>query len=222
MLKAVIMDFDGVIIDTETVWYHIFAEWFQAHKQYELNAEEFLSCVGSDSYALFDRLAAQGIHVDQDQFRSDTREAFVQRSAALPLIDGVADFIQRVKDAGLLLALATSAARPKPIMHLTRFGLLGDFDQLVTSELVERIKPHPDLFQKAAELLGIAPGEALVVEDSQNGLLAANRAGMPVLVVPNDITRRETFQGHFTLLDSLANMTVEDLRTYHRRLTESK
>ena len=62
MLKTIIMDFDGLIVDTENVWYHIFKEWFQKYKGYDLSVMEFLKCVGSNSEDLFRELDGKGIH----------------------------------------------------------------------------------------------------------------------------------------------------------------
>lgn len=211
MLKAIVMDFDGVIIDSEALWYQIFAEWFQTKKNYDLSMDEFLCCVGSDSPDLFASLKEKGIIVDAQAFRNDTQQEFIDKSAFLPLMDGVKNFIEETKKAGLLLALATSASRPKPVYHLERFGLLDDFDALITSEYVERIKPFPDLFIKTAEILNISPDEALVVEDSQHGLDAANRAGMPVLIIPNEITKRQAFSGYYLKAPSLADVHIGTL-----------
>ena len=88
---------------------------------------------------------------------------------------------------------------------------MEEFDLLVTAEDVTRIKPFPDLFLAAAEKLGLAPEECLVVEDSLNGLKAGQNAGMRVLVVPNDVTKYCTFEGDLRLCDSLAQVDFDAL-----------
>jgi putative hydrolase of the HAD superfamily len=76
---------------------------------------------------------------------------------------------------------------------------------------VHQIKPAPDLFLKAQELLKLQKDELLVFEDSQNGILAATRAGMRVVAVPNPITAHDTHEGASLLLNSLADEPLEDL-----------
>ena len=85
------------------------------------------------------------------------------------------------------------------------------FDALSTVDLVAHAKPHPDIFLKAAELLGVEPRECLVIEDSANGVAAATAAGMPCLIVPNDITRTMDFSGAYQVLDSLEQIDLEQI-----------
>ena len=139
MLKAIIMDFDGLIVDTEVVWYHIYVEWFKRHKNYEMTIEEFLTCVGSYPEDLFRKLDGQGIHVDREDFARDTQQRFIEASSALPAKEGVAEFIRAAREHGVKVTLATSSGRKKPETHLRRLGLLEDFDLLVTAEDVTRI-----------------------------------------------------------------------------------
>ncbi|WP_239256976.1 HAD family hydrolase [Listeria ilorinensis] len=211
MLKAIIMDFDGLIVDTEVVWYKIFQDWFRENHHYELPVNEFLQCVGASSKRLFDQLAAEkGIVVDDKRFAEETKQSFIQRSAQLPAKEGVRDFIIQVKDAGLKLALATSSKREKPQHHLTRLKLLPYFDVLVTAEDVAKIKPAPDLFLKAAEQLGATNKEALIIEDSENGLRAGRAAEIPVVVVPNEVTKYSIFHGAYLELASLAEVDLDN------------
>lgn len=211
MLKTIIMDFDGLIVDTEVVWYHIYVEWFRKNKQYELSVQEFLTCVGSNAEDLFRKLDDAGIHVDREAFVRDTQQRFIEESSRLPAKPGVEAFLKSARENGLSVALATSSGRQKPTIHLERLGLMQYFNLLVTAEDVERIKPNPDLFFKAAEKLGSTPEECLVVEDSLNGLRAGLNAGMRVLVVPNDVTRYCAFEGQYRMCDSLADVDVPAL-----------
>ncbi|MDO4262312.1 MAG: HAD family hydrolase [Eubacteriales bacterium] len=212
MLKTIIMDFDGLIVDTERVWYQIYREWFRENKGYDLSVQEFLICVGSRAEELFKTLEEQkGICVDRENFVRDTQQRFIEESVKLPARKGVERFLEKAARSGLKVALATSSGRKKPVSHLERLGLMQYFDLLVTAEDVERIKPAPDLFLKAAAGTGSRPEECLVVEDSLNGLNAGKNAGMRVLVVPNDVTRYSDFQGFYRMADSLDDMDPADL-----------
>lgn len=205
MLKAIIMDFDGLIVDTEVVYYRIFTEWFREKMRHDLTMQDFLSCVGSHPEDLLRKLeSTYGFHVDREAFHREIGERFEKESEWLPARDGVTEFIRAAKQAGLYLALATSAPRAKPLRHLKRLGLLAYFDLLVTADDVKRVKPFPDLFLAAAEKLGIAKEEALIVEDSLHGLRSGLNAQMRVMIVPNAVTRHAAFAGYYRKTDSLS------------------
>ncbi|MBS4206679.1 HAD family hydrolase [Bacillus sp. FJAT-50079] len=212
MLKAVIMDFDGVIVDTEVIWFNIFQEWFQKNWNYDLTIEEFLICVGSHPEDLFKRLEKEySIVINRNTFTEETSQKFLDESMDLPLKEGVLEFIQALKSENILLALATSATRKKPMYHLTRLNILQYFDVIVTAEDVDNIKPHPDLFNKAVEKLGIDKEEVVIIEDSVNGLIAGNRADINTIVCVNDVTKHSKFENYFIKVDSLKELDVNNL-----------
>lgn len=212
MLKALIFDFDGVIVDTETQWYEIYRDWLKEEYNYDLNIRDYLVCVGANSRELFAFLReAIGPEVDGEAFERSATDEFIRRSSVLPLMKGVEALIKDAKARGLKLAIATSATRRKPESHLKRLGLLEYFDAFSTAELCENIKPAPDLFLKAAELLKVSPEECLAIEDSGNGLISANRAGMRCLLVPNDITRHCKFEPCYKRADSLADVDLTEI-----------
>lgn len=212
MLKALIFDFDGVIVDTETQWYEIYRDWLKEEYNYDLNIRDYLVCVGANSRELFAFLReAIGPEVDGEAFERSATDEFIRRSSVLPLMKGVEALIKDAKARGLKLAIATSATRRKPESHLKRLGLLEYFDAFSTAELCENIKPAPDLFLKAAELLKVSPEECLAIEDSGNGLISANRAGMRCLLVPNDITRHCEFEPCYKRTDSLADVDLTEI-----------
>ncbi len=217
MLKAIIMDFDGVILDTEVVWYSIFQEWFQKKHQYYLPIEEFLMCVGSDYYTLFAKLEKKlNINIDERAFAEETPIQFIQKACDLSPKSGVEQFIYSTKQAGLKLALATSSKDPKARNHLTRLDLIKYFDVIVTSDLVEKVKPAPDLFLKALELLDVDHTEALIIEDSLNGLIAGQNANINVLVVPNSVTKHSKFNNYFDIVESLEELDINILKTRYQ------
>lgn len=211
MLKAIVLDFDGLIIDTERVWFEVYSAWFREHYRYEMTVEEFLLCVGSHPDDLAEAFREKGMDIDKERFKRETSEVFIRASRALPELPGVSDFVKAVKGRGLSLALATSAGLKKPRFHLERLGLLEDFDLLVTSEDVANIKPEPDLFLEVARQLGLACTELLVVEDSLNGLIAAQRAGIRAAIVPNAITRHSDFPGAYRIYASLRQVDLDEL-----------
>lgn len=212
MLKGVILDFDGVIIDSESIWYDIFNDWFVEKFDYDLSMDEFKVCVGSSSSDLFDSFDKRGMVVDRNHFNEATRTEFIEKSSDLPPMEGIVDLVKSTKEEGLKLVLVTSSTRPKPLFHLERLGLLEYFDELVTADLVERIKPFPDLYLKALELMGLEGSEVIAIEDSLNGFKSATEAGIETLVVPNKITKFETFPPEAKIFNSTADIKLSDLK----------
>lgn len=212
MVQAIIMDFDGVIIDTEVVWYDIFSEWFLEKYEYNLSINEFLMCVGSNSNVLFKEIGKKvNDEINIEQFNIDTRERFIEKSMSLPAKEGIEDFIKLVKELGLKLALATSSERVKPTTHLKRLGLFKYFDLIITAEDVKRVKPFPDLFLKVLSEFQIESTEALIIEDSLNGLSAGIEAKIDVIVIPNDVTRYSDFIGCYKIYNSASELKKVEL-----------
>lgn len=212
MLKAIVLDFDGIIIDTESEWYYIYRDWLKNDYDYDLKMEDYQVCVGANNQSLFAFLKKDiGEQVDTLGFEQGATKEYIRRTKELPPMKGVIDFIHKAKERHLKLAIATSATLQKPQFHLRRLQVIDAFDAFSTAEICEKVKPAPDLFLKAAELLKCRPEECLAVEDSGNGLLAARRANMPCLVVPNPITKFYKFQGYYKMVDSLEEVDLDEI-----------
>ena len=212
MLKAVIFDFDGVIVDTETQWFEIYRDWLKASYQYDLDIRDYLVCVGSDNQEFFGFLKEKvSPEINGEAFEASAAKEFLRRSSTLPPMKGVEEFIKKAKQRGLKLGIATSATEKKPVSHLKRLGLLEYFDAFSTADICRNVKPAPDLFLKAAEMLGVTPEECLAVEDSGNGMISANRAGMPCLLVPNQITRHCDFGSCYRRAASLEETDLDEI-----------
>ena len=119
--------------------------------------------------------------------------------------------LQRMKTLAVQSANGTYSSVARENIESERLQLLEYFDAFSTAELSRHIKPAPDIFVKAAELLGCSCTECLAIEDSRNGLIAAARAGMPCLIVPNKITESSDFTGCYRKLSSLKELKLEEL-----------
>lgn len=214
MLKALVFDFDGVIVDTESEWYYIYKEWLKETYNYDLKVKDYLVCVGANSQNLFRFIKKElGDQVPIEEFEKEATKEYIERTNRLPAMEGVQELVKEAKARGLKLAIATSATRKKPVTQLKRLGLLEYFDVFSTAELVENIKPAPDLFLKAAELMECKPDECLAIEDSLNGLISAQRASMPCLIVPNMITKDSAFTGYYKLVNSLKDVNLDEIES---------
>ena len=111
------------------------------------------------------------------------------------------------------IAIASSSSHSWVDTHLTRLGLFQQFDKIICSDDVKpgRTKPKPDLFLKALDQLNVKANEAMIFEDSPNGVEAANAAGIAVVLVPNPTTSLLPFNGNYIKLKSLAEMPLAEL-----------
>ena len=124
---------------------------------------------------------------------------------------GVLQLLDEAKQSELKLAVASSSPENWVIGHLSRLGLIEYFDVIVTADDVELTKPDPALFLLAAETIRVRPDQAIVLEDSGNGVKGAKRAGMFVVAVPNEITRQMDLSMADLLLDTLEGIRLENL-----------
>ena len=129
-----------------------------------------------------------GAQLDRDAVRNRREERKTQLIAALDVMAGIRDYVSEGRRLSLRLGIASSSPRDYVHAHLDRVRLGIGWDVIVCREDAPRAKPAPDLYLRAVELLGVAPNEALALEDSPNGIAAAKDAGLWVVAVPNELT----------------------------------
>jgi HAD superfamily hydrolase (TIGR01509 family) len=214
MIKALLFDFDGLIMDTESpevqVWQAIFAE-----QGVDFPLDIWLRDVVGGTSANFDPAAylasVTGRTFELSALHEQARIFRLEALTRLPALPGVMDTLAAAKRLGLRLAIASSSPHHWVDLYLRQLDLCETFDAVICREDVPAVKPAPDLFLTALSALGVSAGEALVFEDSPNGILAANRAGVRVVAVPNPITKHASLAGADLVLDSLADLPLEGL-----------
>ncbi len=213
-LKALIFDFDGLILDTETpelqAWQEIYAEY-----GLEFPVASWGRIVGGTGAGHFDPLDHLEALVDGAVDRAALQARHLQRDYALiaanSAMPGVDACLETARQAGLKRGIASSSPSEWVSGHLTRIQLQHAFDVIVTADDVARTKPDPSLFLTACQRLGVSASEAIVFEDSPNGILAANRAGIFCVAVPNPVTRQLALGSPDLVLDSLEDFRLEKL-----------
>lgn len=212
MIRAVIFDFDGLILDTEEPVYRSWLEVYEAHGE-ELPFERWVQIVGSTTTGFHPQH-----HLEERLGRSLPKEVLDRRIGrrtemvlAQKLLPGVVEHLEAAKSMGLKLGVASSSTRDWVRGHLARLGILDRFDCLRCRDDVANAKPEPDLYIAVLECLGVPASEAIAVEDSPNGVMAAKRAGLRCVAIPNSITAGLDLGQADVLLGSLADVTLAEL-----------
>ncbi len=215
-ILALIFDFDGLILDTETPDVRA---WQDIYTGYGLTfpVESWGQIIGGTGAAKFDAAlhlqSLSGRSLDVEALRSRQNHISYQLVLQQPALPGVLDVIQQARGKGLRLAIASSSEHAWVDTHLKRLNLIRYFDPIICAEdvLPGRVKPHPDLFQKVLHELHLLPEQALVFEDSPNGVRAAKSAGIFTVAVPNPTTALLKIEGADLVLTSLADFKLQKL-----------
>jgi HAD superfamily hydrolase (TIGR01509 family) len=181
MIKTVIFDMDGVIVDTEPVHHYAYNQHFK-QLNIDVSPEMYATFTGNSTKNIFERLKVQYNLSDDVPTLVETKrnlfnEAFDSKED-LYLLDGVEDLIKDLHQNGMQLVLASSSATVTINKIFNRFGLHQYFTHIVSGEDFPKSKPHPAIFQQAAFLAKTPVENCIVIEDSTNGILAAKSAGI--------------------------------------------
>ena len=217
MIKAIIFDFDGLILDTESP---IFLSWQEVYREHgrELALEEWAANVGTEDS--FDPVAhlegVLGKTLNATAIRSARKPREAALIAAEPVLPGVELYIAEAKRLGLKLAVASNSSRDWVTGHLERLGLSHHFDiiRCWNDPSVGKRKPEPTVYQAALNALDITANKAIAFEDSPNGILSATRAGIFTVAIPNALTRLLGMGDADMVLDSMADMSLDDLMNF--------
>ena len=215
-IKALIFDFDGLILDTETpdvhAWENIYAEY-----GFPFPLESWAQIIGGMGASTFNAAVhLQGLLSDPlDLDDLQKRQTHISHSlvAEQSVMPGVMDYLREAKRLRLKLAIASSSPHSWVDEHAQRLGVLHYFDQVICAEDVSpgRTKPNPDLFLLALDQLRVRKDEAIVFEDSPNGVIAARSAGIFVVAVPNPVTSLLSIENANVVLSSLSDLSLADL-----------
>lgn len=178
---GVILDMDGVLCDSEPFIGEAACRMFNERYRIQVTPADFKPFVGMGENRYLSGVAERhGIHLALESDKARTYAIYLEIiKGRLQPLPGAADFITACRQQGMKLAVATSADLIKLQGNLDEIRIPARmFDATVTGSEVERKKPHPDLFLKAAQKLNIPSGHCLVIEDAPSGIAAATRAGM--------------------------------------------
>jgi HAD superfamily hydrolase (TIGR01509 family) len=213
MIRVLIFDFDGLVLDTETP---VFRSWQELYAKYggRLTYEQWAQVVGTVSTEAdhFARLEEQiGYPLDRKILGPQRRQREHELIQDQPVLPGVRETLVEARQMGLKIGVASSAPCQWVVGHLQRLELIQYFDTVRGRDDVERVKPDPELFLTVLVDLKAEPHEAVVFEDSPNGIRAAKAAGLLCVVVPNPVTEQYSLAQADLRLESLADLPLQSL-----------
>ena len=187
MLKAFIFDVDGTLLDTERIYMQA---WKDAAA--ELGYDMPMSLLrktravnAKEAARIFEEEIGNGFSYEKTRpIRVRIAEEIIERESPI-LMPGVLEVLDYLKEKGIRLAVASSTNTKTTKAHLSSSGILEYFEVIVGGDMIEKGKPNPDIFLKAAALLGEAPEACIVVEDSPAGIQAGAAAGMKTVLIPD-------------------------------------
>lgn len=185
---AVIFDCDGTLVDSMPAHFDAWCEALSLYGAGGVFKEDvFFAMGGRPTRDIVVELNDEyNLHLDPEAVAFAKREAFLKRLKSITLIDEVAAFAESLRGK-IPMAIASGGSRMVVEKTLHIVGISDWFDEVVTADDVTEGKPSPDIFIKAAKLLGVAPHKCLALDDAPAGILAAQRAGMQVVSIPTPL-----------------------------------
>lgn len=197
VIRAVLFDMDGVLVDSERLIAEAAKRMFAGHYGLEVQLEDFLPFVGAGENRYLGGVAEKyGIPIDIVAAKAWTYEIYgtLARAHALGMraIPGAVDYVRACRRLGLKTALASAADRVKVLINLEYLGLdPTEFDTVLTGEDVTHKKPDPEMYLKAAARVGIEPAQCIVIEDAVNGTIAGVSAGARVFGITSSFSEEQ-------------------------------
>jgi HAD superfamily hydrolase (TIGR01509 family) len=217
VIRAVLFDFDGLILDTEVPTY---ASWRDTYATFgvDLALEDYLPAVGTgsatssadggfDAIAHLERLI--GRSVDRERVVADRQARKRELCASARLLPGVTELLEEADRLGLRTAIVTRNSDESVADHCERVGLAHAWDAIVCANDTPTMD-KTELYRRALDLLGVSAEEAIALEDSAPGVRAARDAGVYCVAVPNEVTRSTAFEAD-RVYESLLDVPLAEL-----------
>jgi putative hydrolase of the HAD superfamily len=217
-IKAVVFDFDGVIVETEEADYLAWREVW-AGFGLELGLDQWAPCIGTRqgaaTFSAFgDLCRLTGLRLREGEIQAEQRTIAARLLAGTRAVAGVLDWLDEAAATKIAVAIASSSSHSWVDEHLRRLGLEARFPVVSCFDDCGAAKPDPAPYLLACAHLGVVPSRAIAIEDSRNGLVAAKAAGLKCVVVPTVMTANMEFTEADLVLGSLQEATLAQVLRY--------
>lgn len=223
MLEAIIFDMDGVLVDSE---YTYFQSKSQILKEagHEVEESYHFQFMGTTSEYMWEQMKQEfSLPLSVPEYvqkMTDLRQAMIKRDG-VRVIPYVQDFVKKLSEAGLKLAVASSSSLAEIKVNLAEIGLAEYFSEVVSTEEVKHSKPAPDVYLAAAERIGVEPENCLGIEDTKNGAGAVHNAGMVCVGFANPVFPPQDLAAADIVVSSFAELDADELTSIYQEVRES-
>ncbi len=211
-MNTIIFDMDGVLLDTEDIAQKSWEKTaYYINVDKEALMQDSRNIIGMDSRGIQEYIQNKYPHVDDKLYESwqiIQRQVFDDiASMGIPVMNGAFKLLDKLKEKGIVLGLASSTRKEKVIRELKCNGLFDYFDDIVGGDMVKKGKPAPDIYLLSAKNLGVNPVDAYVIEDSYSGVRSAFSAGMKPIMIPDKLSpTKEMREKCIAILPSLLDV----------------
>jgi putative hydrolase of the HAD superfamily len=210
--RGLVFDFDGTIVDSETMWARTFITALaeQGITVAMRDVQRLVGVSGKEFQAEFDAFSSKHLTPDFDYpaLKEELRPRLEAAYNALEIMPGVSALLEAARANGWATGLATGTERARVVPNLERLGILSSLDEVVTFEDVSNGKPAPDIYLEVAQRIGVEPANCVALEDSAHGARAALDAGMEVIVCPCEVTSGCEFPERVRRVESLLHYSL--------------
>lgn len=213
MIRAIILDFDGVILETERPSYQSWLEVYQSFGQ-QLPLSTWSVIIGTTRGAFNPRLELERLVNGPIDWQAVEGQRLANENAlieAQPILPGVENYLDDAIRMSLRIGLASNSSRRWVVGHLRRIGLAEYFDCICTADDIQRLKPDPEVYFSVLRGLGVSAEQTIALEDSPIGIRSAKAAGVYCVAVPNEMTRQLDLALADFQLTSLMDMPISEL-----------
>jgi HAD superfamily hydrolase (TIGR01509 family) len=207
MIKALIFDLDGTLVNTEMLHYRAWKKTLLKNGVRHFSFETFLHYVGtSNEKVATDYIAGDGIKKSVVELIREKQSIYIDLIPEIRLCEGVHEILAR-NQGKRVMAVASSSHQREVVEILEVQGIAEYFAEVIGGDMVENKKPDPEIYLKTQAALDVSPDQCLAFEDSSHGLNAAKNAGMFGIAIPNEFTRNHDFSRADYVLESFAEVT---------------
>jgi len=206
MIKAVIFDMDGTMVNTEDLWKDVNSELAKSYgKTFDMSTRaKMMGRKEEDAIRIFKDHHKLSASIDE-LFESRNKLLF-NKIHKVTINPGLIELINLIDGSGLKKAIATSTYKDFAMAVLNSTDLAEKFSVIITGDMIQNGKPRPDIFLEAASELETKPENCLVIEDSENGVEAGHNAGMKVIAVPHEYSKAQDFSKADKIVGSLKDI----------------